>query len=234
MDVGHSGAGPSLSSSPKGAYTITRSNSDGSTILLWRQHVERLAQLMLLLAEAMPSKFPDPLPLSPHLKHLIFPSLQILGAGLCRAPELRKPAEEICISILAYRNEEFESHSKKRLGCEWEIGVHLSRYLPRPFSTAVDTAIMGPKSRACNSKERCSHRKQQQGFEVAESRDCNSEERSDHIKQLEGIEVADSKDCHNYKERRESRNQSVTQRIQSLVIEKATLESLQIDDILSV
>jgi hypothetical protein len=35
MDVGHSGAGPSLSSSPKGAYTITRSNSDGSTILLW-------------------------------------------------------------------------------------------------------------------------------------------------------------------------------------------------------
>ncbi len=186
------------------------------------------------------------------------------------------------------------------------------------------------ESRACNPKERCSHRKQQQGFEVAESRDCNSEERSDHIKQLEGIEVADSKDCHNYKERRESRNQqegievqtaalkdrvlpgviqqlvievcrlegipilevppswesrcswreafvtssvrlvqpvrsiqkpmtwdlsrssdawktcewtyhsldtlfrSVTQRIQSLVIEKATLESLQIDDILSV
>jgi hypothetical protein len=63
------------------------------------------------------------------------------------------------------------------------------------------------ESRACNPKERCSHRKQQQGFEVAESRDCNSEERSDHIKQLEGIEVADSKDCHNYKERRESRNQ---------------------------
>ncbi|CAK9213769.1 unnamed protein product [Sphagnum troendelagicum] len=141
---GYSGAGPSLSSSPKGAYTITRSNSDGSTILLWRQHMERLAQSMLLLAEAMPSKSPDPLPLSPHLKHLIFPSLQILGAGLCRALELRKPAEEICISIFAYRNEEFESHSKKRLGCEWEIGVHLSRYLPRPFSTAVDTAIMGP------------------------------------------------------------------------------------------
>jgi hypothetical protein len=68
MDVGHSGAGPSLSSSPKGAYTITRSNSDGSTILLWRQQLERLAQSMLLLAEAMPSKFPDPLPLSPHLK----------------------------------------------------------------------------------------------------------------------------------------------------------------------
>jgi hypothetical protein len=79
MDVGHSGAGPSLSSSPKGAYTITRSNSDGSTILLWRQHMERLAQSMLLLAEAMPSKFPDPLPLSPHLKHLIFPSLQVFA-----------------------------------------------------------------------------------------------------------------------------------------------------------
>jgi hypothetical protein len=43
------------------------------------------------------------------------------------------------------------------------------------------------ESRACNSKERCSHRKQQQGFEVTESRDCNSEERSDHIKQLKGI-----------------------------------------------
>jgi hypothetical protein len=36
MDVGHSGAGASLSSSPKGAYTVTRSDSDGSTILLWR------------------------------------------------------------------------------------------------------------------------------------------------------------------------------------------------------
>jgi hypothetical protein len=36
VDVGHSGAGAFLSSSPKGAYTITRSNSDGSTILLWR------------------------------------------------------------------------------------------------------------------------------------------------------------------------------------------------------
>ncbi|CAK9215638.1 unnamed protein product [Sphagnum troendelagicum] len=149
MDVGHSGAGPSLSSSPKGAYTITRSNSDGSTILLWRQQLERLAQSMLLLAEAMPSKFPDPLPL-----YLGFLLNKVPSAGLCRALELRKPAEEICISILAYRNEEFESHSKKRLGCEWEIGMHLSR--------------------------------------------------------------------------------SVTQRIQSLVIEKATLESLQIDDILSV
>ncbi|CAK9267630.1 unnamed protein product [Sphagnum jensenii] len=212
MDVGHSGAGPSLSSSPKGAYTITRSNSDGSTILLWIGTVDVASG-------------------RGHAKQVFRPPA---SAGLCRALELRKPAEEICISILAYRNEEFESHSKKRLGCEWEIGVHLSRYLPRPFSTAVDTAIMGPKSRACNFKERCSHRKQQQGFEVAESRDCNSEERSDHIKQLEGIEVADSKDCHNYKERRESRNQSVTQRIQSLVIEKATLESLQIDDILSV
>ncbi len=68
----------------------------------------------------------------------------VLQVGLGRALELRGPAEEISISILAYRNEEFESHSKKRLGCEWEIGVHLSRYLPRPFSTAVDTAIMGP------------------------------------------------------------------------------------------
>ncbi len=60
MDVGHSGAGASLSSSPKGAYTVTRSNSDGSTILLWRRHMKRLAQSMLLLAEAIPSKFPEP------------------------------------------------------------------------------------------------------------------------------------------------------------------------------
>ncbi|KAH9532428.1 hypothetical protein CY35_19G093700 [Sphagnum magellanicum] len=102
--------------------------------------MERLAQSMLLLAEAMPSKFPEPPASISTLEHPIFPFLQ---AGLCRALELRKPAEEISISILAYRNEEFESHSKKRLGSEWEIGVHLSRHLPRPFSTAVDTAIMG-------------------------------------------------------------------------------------------
>jgi hypothetical protein len=47
---------------------------------------------------------------------------------------------------------------------------------------SVTNFFVVEESRACNSKERCSHRKQQQGFEVAESRDCNSEERSDHIK----------------------------------------------------
>lgn len=253
-DVERPGAGAFLSSSPKGAYTVTRSNNDGSTIFLWRRHMQRLVQSMMLLSEAMPSKFPEPPASISTLEHLIFPSLQ---AGLCRALELRKPAEEISISILAYRNEEFESCCKKKLECEWEIGVHLSRYLPRPLSTAVDTAIMGPsrelplakfslwvdtrrflekskplsvseiilsddgdlllegsvtnffvvaESRACNSRERSHHRKQQEGIEVAESRDCNFEERSDYRKRLEGIEVADSKDC-NYDERRDSRNQ---------------------------
>jgi hypothetical protein len=154
----------------------------------------------------------------------------ICSAGRsCRALELRKPAEEICISILAYRNEEFESHSKKRLGCQdlplakYSLWVDTNRILEQPKPVSASEIILSDdgdllegsmtnffvvaESRACNSKERCSHRKQQQGFEVAESRDCNSEERSGHIKQLEGIEVADSKDCHNYKERRESRSQ---------------------------
>jgi hypothetical protein len=41
--------------------------------------MERLAQWMLLLAEAMPSKFPEPPASISTLEHLIFPSLQVLG-----------------------------------------------------------------------------------------------------------------------------------------------------------
>ncbi len=77
------------------------------------------------------------------------------------------------------------------------------------------------ESRACNSKERCSHRQLQQGFEVAESRDCNSEERSDHIKQLEGIEVADSKEVITTKkeERAETSGKGLRYRLQHSRIE---------------
>ncbi|CAK9270376.1 unnamed protein product [Sphagnum jensenii] len=333
-DVERPGAGAFLSSSPKGAYTVTRSNNDGSTIFLWRRHMQRLVQSMMLLAEAMPSKFPEPPASISTLEHLIFPSLQ---AGLCRALELRKPAEEISISILAYRNEEFESCCKKKLECEWEIGVHLSRYLPRPLSTAVDTAIMGPsrelplakfslwvdtrrfleKSKPLSVSEiilsddgdLLLEGSVTNFFVVAESRayskDCNYDERRDSRNQWEGIEVqtAALKDgvlpgvirqlvievcrlegipilevapswesrhtwreafvtsslrlvqpvasiqrpiawdltrssdawktcewtCHSL----DTSLGSVTQRIQSLVIEKATQENLQIDDILS-
>jgi hypothetical protein len=78
-DVERPGAGAFLSSSPKGAYTVTRSNNDGSTIFLWRRHMQRLVQSMMLLAEAMPSKFPEPPASISTLEHLIFPSLQVLG-----------------------------------------------------------------------------------------------------------------------------------------------------------
>jgi hypothetical protein len=78
-DVERPGAGAFLSSSPKGAYTVTRTNNDGSTIFLWRRHMQRLVQSMMLLAEAMPSKFPEPPASISTLERLIFPSLQVLG-----------------------------------------------------------------------------------------------------------------------------------------------------------
>jgi hypothetical protein len=87
-DVERPGAGAFLSSSPKGAYTVTRSNNDGSNIFLWRRHMQRLVQSMMLLAEAMPSKFPEPPASISTLEHLIFPSLQVPGFFRNEIPSL--------------------------------------------------------------------------------------------------------------------------------------------------
>jgi hypothetical protein len=43
---------------------------------------------MMLLAEAMPSKFPEPPASISALEHLIFPSLQVLGFFLNEIPSL--------------------------------------------------------------------------------------------------------------------------------------------------
>jgi branched-subunit amino acid aminotransferase/4-amino-4-deoxychorismate lyase len=83
---------------------------------------------MHILSLAMPDRFPRP---PPTVQNLVRPPLQV---GLQRALELRRPGEEVSVTVLV-------SPFGNQLA--WHASVHLSSYTVAPLAAAC-VAVLGP------------------------------------------------------------------------------------------
>lgn len=67
-----------------------------------------------------------------------------IQVGLQRALEMRRPGEEINLTILACGGQKNSAPSNKTESSSWDLSVHMSNYVPKPTSVAAHVAVMGP------------------------------------------------------------------------------------------
>eukprot|EP00252_Welwitschia_mirabilis_P017942 TRINITY_DN40066_c0_g1_i1.p1 TRINITY_DN40066_c0_g1~~TRINITY_DN40066_c0_g1_i1.p1 ORF type:complete len:209 (-),score=36.04 TRINITY_DN40066_c0_g1_i1:304-930(-) len=130
-----------LKSSPPGVYTTTRTGGEGTLVLFWQRHLQRLRQSLKIVAEAKPHLYPVQFvkggcDCDYDWDNTIFPLLSCsLERGLCRALELEGRRD---------RAEEFAITAAVTAGDPLDVHIHISKYNPLDVHSEARLAVVGP------------------------------------------------------------------------------------------